>query len=62
MWEKGAQQREEPHFNFCLAPRLEGPKGEESPFKNEEVKGPMAMCFNEELGWVAESLGLKSGH
>ena len=22
----------------------------------------MAMCFNEELGWVAESLGLKSGH
>ena len=61
-WEKGIQQKEETQFNFILAPRLKSPRGDESPVKNEEGNGPMAMCFNEDSGWVAETLGSKSGH
>nr|POF03670.1 hypothetical protein CFP56_34427 [Quercus suber] len=62
MREKGNQQKEEPHFNFLLASNVNDSKREESPVQNKEAKGPMAMCFNEELGWVAETLGPKSGH
>ena len=61
-WGKGTQQKEEPQFNFLLAPSLKGPSGDEKLVKNEKEIGPMAMCFNEETGWVAETLGLKSGH
>nr|POE57175.1 uncharacterized protein CFP56_01831 [Quercus suber] len=62
MREKVNQQKEEPHFNFLLAPNVNDSKREESPAQNKETKGPMAMCFNDELGWVAETLGPKSGH
>ena len=61
-WGKGTQQKEEPQFNFLLAPSLKGLRGDENPVKNEEGKGPMAMCFNEESGWVVKNLGPKSGH
>ena len=43
-------------------PSLKGLSGDENPVKNEEGKGPMAMCFNKESGWVAKILGPKSRH
>lgn len=44
-----------------MAPSLEGPKREGSPIREEVATGPMAICFDEKLGWVTETLGLKSG-
>ena len=62
LWETMTQRKSEAQFVFQMAPRLEGPEKEGSPIREEVATGLMAMCFDEKLGWVAETLGPKSIH
>ena len=61
-WEIMTQHKSEDQFVFQMVPSLEGPDSEGSPIREEAAMGPLAMCYDEKLGWVAETLGPKSGH
>lgn len=61
-WEKGTVPEAEKPFKFCMAPKTEGNSDEAGLVSVDKDLGPMAMCFDENLGWVAKTLGLKSGH
>ncbi|KAL0009863.1 hypothetical protein SO802_004971 [Lithocarpus litseifolius] len=58
-WEKATHQEASPRFDFALAPKQQ--TNESKRMDYTEV-GPMAMCYEKELGWVAEKLGPGSKH
>lgn len=49
-WEMGTQQREEPQYEFRVAPNLEGEKDIRDPKGIVSGPGPMALCYKEKLG------------
>ena len=57
LWEIMTQQKSEDQFVFQMAPSLEGPDREGSPIREEVATSPMAICYDEKSGWVAETLG-----
>lgn len=61
-WEKRTQPEAEIPFEFKVAPNVKGVRDEEGPISVDKENGPMAMNFDDELGWVAEKLGPRSGH
>lgn len=61
-WEKGTEPGVEKSFEFRMAPKTEGNRVVVGLGSVEKELGPMAMCFDEDMGWVAETLGPKSGH
>ena len=58
-WEKVTHQEESPRFKFALAPNFK--TSENKQMDCFEV-GPMAMCCDKEMGWVAKKLGPSSSH
>lgn len=61
-WEAEQKLLEEPKFKFQMGPSKHEELGEEVKGKECKPNGPMAMSFTNELGWVTENLGPKSGH
>lgn len=49
-------------FEFQMALTMEGIQNIKAHKVNERGSGPMALCYKENMGWVAEHLGPKSGH
>ena len=49
-------------FEFQMAPTMEGIQNIKAHKVKERGSGPMALCYKENMGWVAEYLGPKSGH
>lgn len=45
-----------------MAPNLNGGTDGRGPKESNKENGPMAICFDDEMGYVAEKLGPKSGH
>ena len=62
LWEIMTQRKSKDQFFFRMAPNPEGTEREGNPLREEVATGLMAMCFDEKLGWVAETLGPKSSH
>ena len=58
-WEKDMVQKNEPAFEFNLAPKVLSEGKEEGP--NPEL-GPLAMSYDPKEGWVSEKLGPNSKH
>ena len=52
----------ENQFEFTMAPNGEGKANAGEGGCEGYGPGPMALCFDEQMGWVAEPLGPKSGH
>ena len=61
-WEKGTAQEEDKLFDFKVAPTDEAINGLEGQVEVERGLGPMALCYKENMGWIAEQLGPASGH
>ena len=61
-WEKETKNEIEAPFEFRVAPKDKGGDAEVGLVSVDKVKGPMAMSLDDQLGWVAEELGPKSGH
>ena len=62
LWEIMTKRKSKDQFVFRMAPNREGTEREGNPLREEVATGLMAMCFDEKLGWVAETLGPKSSH
>ena len=45
-----------------MAPTMEGIQNIKSQKVKVHGSSPMALCYKENMGWVAEHLGPKSGH
>lgn len=61
-WENATQHERESRFDFILAPTtLEGITMQ-GPDPDKIELGPMAMTYEQGVGWVAEKLGSKNGH
>ena len=61
-WEKADADKIEASFKFKLAPnKTPIQPGLEKTIPGDEL-GPMAMSFDENVGWVAEKMGPKSKH
>ena len=45
-----------------MAPKTKGENKAKTPTGEGSEMGPMAMCFDKDLGAVADKLGPKSGH
>ena len=61
-WEKGIKPVAEKPFEFCVAPKVEGSRDVVGQVSVDKENGPMAISFDVNLGWVAETLGPQSGH
>lgn len=61
-WALGIGHRLENQFEFRMAPNGEGKKDECVAGSGGGRPSPMALCFDEQMGWVAKPLGPKSGH
>lgn len=59
--ETGTSQGEDNLFEFRVTPTNEGIIGIEARQEMECGPGPMALCYKENAGWVAEHLGPTSG-
>ncbi|KAK7837548.1 hypothetical protein CFP56_021109 [Quercus suber] len=61
-WETGTLHGEANVFEFQMAPTKEGIQNIKAQKVKEHGSGPMALCYKDNIGWVAEHLGPKSGH
>ena len=61
-WEAEQKLLEEPKFKFQMGPSEHKESGKDDKGKECKLNGPMAMSFTNDLGWVTEILGPKSGH
>jgi len=61
-WETGTFHGEGNAFEFQMAPTTEGIQNIKAQKVKEHGPGPMALCYKENMGWVAKHLGPKSGH
>lgn len=52
----------EKHFKFRMAPNGKGKVEAGEAGSVGYGLSPMALCFDEQMGWVVEPLGPKSGH
>ena len=61
-WEIRSCHREENQFEYRMAPTFEGNKEVSEAGSMGCGPSPMALCYNEQMGWVVEHLGPKSEH
>nr|POE68486.1 hypothetical protein CFP56_74381 [Quercus suber] len=61
-WEKTGTDKTEPLFKFKLAPNKSSTQSRLEEEISRHEMGPMAMCFDENVGWVAEKMGPISKH
>nr|POE94116.1 hypothetical protein CFP56_47520 [Quercus suber] len=61
-WETGTLHGEANVFEFQIAPTKEGIQNIKAQKVKEHGSSPMALCYKDNIGWVAEHLGPKSGH
>ena len=61
-WEKGTEPVTETLFDFRVAPKLDDNREAMGLTSVVKDKGPMAMSYDVNMGWVAETLGPRSGH
>ena len=61
-WEKGTEPVTETLFDFRVAPKLDDSREAMGLASVVKDKGPMAMSYDVNMGWVAETLGPRSGH
>ena len=62
MWETMTARPESPSFVFNVGQPTGEHQDVEKPDKVEVAQGPMAMCYKEDVGWIAECLGPMSRH
>lgn len=55
-------RQEVPKFVFNEGQIAGQRQGELKPDRAEAAQDPMAMIYKDDVGWVAECLGPKSGH
>lgn len=61
-WETGTLHGEGNTFEFQMALTTEGIQNIKAQKVKEHGPNPMVLCYTENMGWVAEHLGPKSGH
>ena len=61
-WVKGTEPKAEKPFEVRVAPKVEGSRDVVGQVSVDKENGPMAMSFDVNLGWVAETLGPQSDH
>ena len=61
-WEKGIEPVTETLFDFRVAPKLDDSREAMGLASVVKDKGPMAMSYDVNMGWVAETLRPRSGH
>ena len=60
-WETGTLHGEDNLFEFRVASTNEGSNGFVAQQDMECGLGPMALCYKEDTGWIAEHLGPTNG-
>ena len=61
-WERGTEPVTETPFDFHVAPKFDDSREVMGLVSGVKDTGPMAMSYDVNMGWVAETLGPRSGH